>query len=145
MRCLLPRSLNNEHGMVMIVAIMLMLSATLIATASILSSNTEIRISANNKDAKLVFYTAEGACQLGINWLDGVTAPPAEPHDDTGTLGNTRYCFRVEPDPRWNGALPGFSEEYQNVQFVVRACGKMANGFQKMVEMRVSKPFRFGY
>ena len=145
MRRLLPRGLDNERGMALVVALVLMLSLTLIATAAIMTSNTEIQISANNKQSKLVFYTAEGAWQLAVNWLDNRLSPPLAAQDATGELGDCQYCYRVEPDTLRNSPLAGYSADYQNLYFIVRSCGKTADGAEKEVEVRVSKPFKQGY
>jgi Tfp pilus assembly protein PilX len=76
-------TIGNEKGFVLVVALLMVAVITVIGIAATRTSETEIRISVNERDSIKDFYTAERALidmlESSTNWLKGnmVTSPAA--------------------------------------------------------------------
>ncbi len=59
------KTLKNQNGIALIVAMGLLLMVSLIGLAAVLTSDTETDISVNKKNDTKAFYTAEGGLEWG--------------------------------------------------------------------------------
>lgn len=73
--------LNNEDGVVMIAALMVLVLLTIIGIASTNISNTEIRISTHELIHQQNFYRAEGASLLALDTMEEMGNPKEEDPD----------------------------------------------------------------
>lgn len=61
--------INNEKGMVLVVAIMLVAVLVLLGTTSIMISNTDLKISGNYRSGTQAFYIADAGLEVARNQL----------------------------------------------------------------------------
>jgi len=62
--------MNNEKGMVLVLAIFMLALLSMIGLSSMMTSTTEINISANEKFSKMVYYQAESGLTLGCELIE---------------------------------------------------------------------------
>jgi len=80
-------TLKNERGVALITALILLVLLTLLGTAGIMTSTTEIRIGKNYNMGVDTFYDAEGGRARAEDWISanvGIGAPNT-PFTDYGT------------------------------------------------------------
>tara|TARA_B100000315_G_scaffold141720_1_gene130782 strand:+ start:3657 stop:4235 length:579 start_codon:yes stop_codon:yes gene_type:complete len=65
----MKKKLKDESGIALITALLFMVLLTVLGTAGIMTSSTDVKISDNFQNYQEAFYSADGAGQLGINWL----------------------------------------------------------------------------
>ena len=65
---------ENEKGVVLIIALMLLLALTIIGISSISTTSFESIISGNEMLANTAFYSAEAGIQMGLNQIPDTTA-----------------------------------------------------------------------
>ncbi len=75
----LPPIYDNEKGMVLSVALMLLAILTLIGSAAIVSTRTEVKIAGNWNAHTRTFYAAEAGLEKGIADLKALLASTSEP------------------------------------------------------------------
>jgi Tfp pilus assembly protein PilX len=71
--------LNNEDGVVIIAALMVLVLLTIVGIASTNTSNTEIKIATHELIYQMNFYQAEGATLEAMEAMDGETNPETNP------------------------------------------------------------------
>ncbi len=76
----LPPIYDNEKGMVLSVALMLLAILTLMGSAAIVSTRTGIKIAGNWKAHTKVFYAAEAGLEKGIGDLKALLASTPDPN-----------------------------------------------------------------
>ena len=69
--------LNNEEGVVIIAALMVLVLLTLVGIASTHTSNTEIKIATHELIYQRNFYAAEGATLEALDVMESLTDPDA--------------------------------------------------------------------
>lgn len=62
--------MNNEKGMVLVLAIFMLALLSMIGLSSMMTSTTEINISANEKFSKTVYYQAESGLTMGCEIIE---------------------------------------------------------------------------
>jgi hypothetical protein len=71
--------LNNEDGVVIIAALMVLVLLTIVGIASTNISNTETKIATHELVYQMNFYQAEGATLEAMEAMDGVINPETDP------------------------------------------------------------------
>ena len=122
--------LNNEEGVVIIAALMVLGLLTLVGIASTHTSNTEIKIAGHELIYQQNFYRAEGATLEAIRDMDGIDNPETDPPN---YLWLDKDTFDKETTPYdkdfWHGNMTGadvdpeqfsgFSDSRFDTRFVV--------------------------
>jgi hypothetical protein len=72
--------MGNERGVALVVAVLVMITATFLGIAAVMTSDIEVRISGNQRVSEGAFYAADGGVDDGLAWLisNGGPTPPAE-------------------------------------------------------------------
>ncbi|MDH3976017.1 MAG: hypothetical protein OEV42_17215 [Deltaproteobacteria bacterium] len=98
------KHLKNQSGFALISSLFVIIFLTLIGTVAMTTTNHENKISEKYRCKQEVFYTADGAAQIGINHLKSVyhvSHRPKAPLTDSGKSysGSIDYSYVVEPPP----------------------------------------------
>jgi PilX N-terminal len=150
-KCLYPRTLANERGAVLIVALLVLVILAILGTVASNMSITEIMSSANERRFNQTFYVAESGWQVVAPILNNIIddAPvknsttnivdlsALEP--DIKTMNGIDYDFVVTE--LGNRPAPGSGEDYAEFQYQVVAT---ADGRQQ-VRVVLNKVFKKGY
>jgi hypothetical protein len=120
--------LNNEDGVVIIAALMVLVLLTIVGIASTNTSNTEIKIAAHELIYQMNFYQAEGATLEAMEAMEGETDPETNPPnylwEDTDTFDKETMPY----DPYfWNGSKPEASA-LPDTHYVVVSEGPIETG-----------------
>jgi len=75
----LPPIYDNEKGMVLSVALLLLAILTLLGSAAIVSTRTEVQLAGNWNAHTRTFYAAEAGLEKGIGDLKALLASTSEP------------------------------------------------------------------
>jgi Tfp pilus assembly protein PilX len=69
--------MRNEKGIVLVIAVLAMITATILGIAAMMTSDIEVRMSGNQRCMDAAFYAADGGIDNGLNWLanSGATKP----------------------------------------------------------------------
>lgn len=62
--------IKNESGIALITALLIMVLITVLGTAAIMTSTTDVKIGANFRDYTKSFYAADGAVNIGAGVID---------------------------------------------------------------------------
>jgi hypothetical protein len=86
--------MQNDRGVVLVIAVLIMITATFLGIAAVRTSRIEVEMSRNQRCMEASLYAADGGIENGLSWLanSGVTKP-----DESGlpTMKETRDI----PDP----------------------------------------------
>lgn len=103
------KTLKNQSGIALIVALGILLLISLIGLAAVLTSNTETSISSNKKNDAKAFYTAEGGLEVAqgdiknaVNSIDTVVIP----RDTALTFLNDPMRLLTKYIPNFNNRFP---------------------------------------
>lgn len=102
------KNIQNQNGSVIVVVLLLLATLTIMATASLRTSVTELQIATNYTIIAMNFYAAESGIAIGPIWaMDETNYPESEWSNINfagvggGNLSNgTRYDFNVYPKTR---------------------------------------------
>ena len=61
--------IKDESGIALVVSLLLMVLLTVLGMAAIQTTTTDMKISDNFQNYQVTFYSADGAGQLGLDWL----------------------------------------------------------------------------
>jgi len=142
---------GNERGVALVVAVLVMITATFLGIAAVMTSDIEIRISGNQRCLEKAFYAADAGVERGLAWLLdlSITAPPEKTY--LPTMGKTakeidpqcisRYRitdlnYTSPPPPGWEMTL--FESHY----FRISALGNGPDNTTKEVEAMASMVFQ---
>jgi len=89
---------GNERGVALVVAVLVMITATFLGIAAVMTSDLEIRISGNQRCSEKAFYAADAAVDSGLAWLLGL-GPIAPDKSSLPTMEGTKYVFDPNHDP----------------------------------------------
>lgn len=118
----------NERGVALVVAVLVMITATFLGIAAVMTSDIEIRISGNQRCAEKAFYAADAGANRGLAWLLTTLGPVAPETSSLPTMGTTKhdldsssYCryritdvnYKALPPPGWE--LTMFEKRYYRV------------------------------
>ena len=129
--------LNNEKGVVFILALIILIVLTLIGLSAIGTSIFETKISGHERFASNAFYAAEGGLDVGINQIPDIAAY-------SGNIGpdETYRSGRItdsSPQPSINLGLalrPGYEITWEFKRYQVCATGQSFDA-RKEVEAQV--------
>ena len=86
--------MRNEKGVVLVIAVLAMITATILGIAAMMTTDIEVRMSGNQRCIDAAFYAADGGISDGLNWLANSSA--AKPDDSRlPTMNETEDT----PDP----------------------------------------------
>ena len=85
-------SMGNERGVALVVAVLVMITATFLGIAAVMTSDIEIRISGNQRCSEKAFYAADAGADRGLAWLLNLGPVPPEA-SSLPTMGTTRHDF----------------------------------------------------
>ncbi|MGH8004037.1 MAG: DUF4900 domain-containing protein, partial [Limisphaerales bacterium] len=107
------KTLKNQSGIALIVAIGLLLMVSLIGLAAVLTSDTETDISVNKKNDAKAFYTAEGGLEVAqgdireaVNSIDTIVIPR-----------DTALAFLNDPMRLLTKYIPNFNNRFPQDSF----------------------------
>ncbi len=61
--------MRNERGVVLVIAVLVMITATFLGIAAMMTSDIEVRMSGNQRSMEAALYVADGGIDNGLNWL----------------------------------------------------------------------------
>ena len=61
--------MGNERGVALVVAVLVMITATCLGIAAVMTSDIEVRMSGTQRCMETAFYAADGAIERGLSWL----------------------------------------------------------------------------
>jgi Tfp pilus assembly protein PilX len=69
--------MRDEKGVVLVIAVLIMITATLLGIAAVMTSDIEVKMSGNQRCMEAALYVADGGIDNGLNWLvgSGATKP----------------------------------------------------------------------
>jgi hypothetical protein len=69
--------MRNERGVVLVIAVLAMITVTILGIAAMMTSDIEVRMSGNQRCMDAALYAADGGIDRGLSWLvgSGVTRP----------------------------------------------------------------------
>ncbi len=69
--------MRNERGVVLVIAVLAMITVTILGIAAVMTSDIEVRMSGNQRCMDAALYAADGGIDNGLSWLvgSGVTRP----------------------------------------------------------------------
>lgn len=142
--------MGNERGVALVVAVLVMITATFLGIAAVMTSDIEVRISGNQRTLEKAFYAADAGIDDGVAWLinNVGTSPPADKdlptmlgtrHDfDPGTYSRYRITdvrYSALPPPGWE--LTMFESRYYRVNSI----GVGPTNASKEIEIIASRVF----
>jgi Tfp pilus assembly protein PilX len=90
--------MGNERGVALVVAVLVMITATFLGIAAVMTSDIEIRISGNQRCSEKAFYAADAGIDSGLAWL--LALGPAPPDSSSlPTMDKTQHVFDPQNDP----------------------------------------------
>ena len=133
----MKRSVSNEKGVALVIALIMLLVLTLIGMASVSSSVFEAKITGNDRFGTAAFYAAKGGVERGISQLPSVTAYSDTIGDETYRSG--RMSDGGPRDLQYVGAMgrPGYDVNWEFRRYQVNATGQ-SFGALKEIEVQVS-------
>lgn len=111
------KTLQNQKGIALLVAIGILLMVSLIGLAAVLTSNTETSISVNNKNDAQAFYSAEGG-------IDAAQADMKSALNGIGTYvidRDTAISFLANPMRLLTKYIPNFNNRFPQDSFKAAA------------------------
>jgi hypothetical protein len=117
----------NERGVALVVAVLVMITATFLGIAAVMTSDIETRISGNHRVMEKAFYGADAGADRGLAWLInlGPTVPDKSSLPTMSTTihshdshTNSRYRitdvnYKSLPPPGWDLTL--FEKRYYRI------------------------------
>jgi hypothetical protein len=142
--------MGNERGVALVVAVLVMITATFLGIAAVMTSNIEVRISGNQRISEKAFYAADAGIDNGLAWLvnNVGTTPPADA--ELPTMDETKYDFdpgyynryritdlqaTAPPPPGWEMTM--FERRYYRVNSI----GRGPANASKEIEVIASRVF----
>lgn len=130
--------LENQKGVALVVALIMLLVLTFLGISSISSSVFESKISGNERWGSTAFYAAAGGVDVGISRIPDITAY-------SGTIGSDesyRSGRLIDSSPQPQKSLgmmlrPGFETTWEFKRFQINATGEIF-GARKEIEVQVS-------
>lgn len=130
--------LENQKGVALVVALIMLLILTFLGISSISSSVFESKISGNERWGSTAFYAAAGGVDVGISRIPDITAY-------SGTIGSDesyRSGRLTDSSPQPQKSLgvmlrPGWGPPWEFKRFQINATGEIF-GAKKEIEVQVS-------
>jgi Tfp pilus assembly protein PilX len=143
--------LANQRGVALVVAVLIMITATFLGIAAVMTSDIEIRISGNQRCLEKAFYAADAGAERGLAWLldQSVAAPPeksalptmAKTAKEIDPESHSLYRitdlnYTAPPPPGWELTL--FESHYYRID----SLGNGPDNTTKEVEVMASMVFQ---
>ena len=137
--------LENQKGVALVVALLMLLVLTFLGMSSISSTVFEAKISGNERIGSAAFYATSAGVEVGIGRIPDITAY-------SGTIGSDesyRSGKLIDPSPQLQKSLgvmlrPGFETTWEFKRFQINATGEIF-GAKKEIEVQVSMgPYNAG-
>jgi Tfp pilus assembly protein PilX len=90
--------LRDERGVALVVAVLVMITATFLGIAAVMTSDIEIRISGNQRCSEKAFYAADSGVDRGLAWLLSLGPTPPD-KSSLPTMEGTKHVFDPNHDP----------------------------------------------
>ncbi len=90
--------MGNERGVALVVAVLVMITATFLGIAAVMTSDIEMRISGNQRCSEKAFYAADAGIDMGLAWLLNLGPTPPD-KSSLPTMDGTKYIFDPLNDP----------------------------------------------
>ncbi len=131
--------LENEKGVALVVALIMLLVLTLVGIASISSSVYEAKIAGNDRFGTAAFYAAKGGVERGIAQLPVLTSYSGSIGDETYRSGPIKVESPQDLELKLLGpmARPGYDVNWEFRRYQVSATGQ-SFGAVKEIEVQVS-------
>ena len=150
---------NDERGFVLVIALIVLLVATVVGIFAIQNTSIDTKISGNERIATLLFNAADAGADAAVGWFKAntseggsklslsttPTAPVGAYWGSDLTLGsNMSYNFKIDPLVKsshppvgWDPAL------YRRYYYLVSARGNASGAAgSKEIRMEISRVFR---
>jgi Tfp pilus assembly protein PilX len=130
--------MREERGIALVVALLLLLTLTLIGISAISSSVFETQISGNERAGNAAFYAGEGGVQVGVNRVPQIA--PYSGEVDSEARYRSGHRSSSGPQPLLNLGVtsrPGYEAAWQFKRFQVNASGE-SSGAAKEIEVQLS-------
>ncbi len=152
-------SATNERGFVLVIALIVLLVATIVGVFAIQNTAIDTRISGNERIATLLFNAADAGGDAGVSWFKANTseggtklslsspasAPVGVYFGTDLILGtNMSYNFKIDPLTKSSHPPAGWDPDlYRRYFYLVSSHGKAAGAAgTKEVRMEVSRVFQ---
>jgi len=129
---------EDQKGVALIIALIMLLVLTLIGMSSISSTFFESKISGNERFGSAAFYVASGGVEVGISRLPDITAYSGSIGSDESYRSGS--VTASSPQPSKNLGLmykPGYEGLWEFKRFQINATGQ-SFGARKEIEIQVS-------
>ena len=141
-------TLNNENGVVLVGAILILVLLTIVGVVSTNVSNTEIKTAFNEIVYQQNLYRAEGATIEAVELLDDIadpkTTPPAWLEPDLDEITNANIYDTAFWQSGLSGTVPQASSFLDDTNFVVVSDGIVAGSSLGMGSSKVHAYSVFG-
>jgi Tfp pilus assembly protein PilX len=129
--------IDNEKGVALVVALIMLIVLTLVGLSSIGTSIFETKISGHERFANNAFYAAEGGLEVGINRIPDLTAYSGNIGPDETYRSGRMTDSSAQPSVNLGLILrPGYETTWEFRRFQVAATGE-SFGARKEVEAQV--------
>jgi hypothetical protein len=129
--------LNNQRGVALVIALIMLIVLTLIGLSSIGTSIFETKISGNERFSSSAFYAAEGGLEDGINRIPDLTAYSGNIGPDVTYRSGRITDSSAQPSKNLGLALkPGYDPTWEFKRFQVCATGE-SFGARKEIEVQI--------
>ena len=150
---------NDERGFVLVIALIVLLVATVVGIFAIQNTSIDTKISGNERIATLLFNAADAGGDAGVSWfkantseggarlMTGTTpvAPVGAYFGTDLTLGaNMSYNFKIDPLAKSSHPPAGWDPAlYRRYYYLVSARGNASGAAgTKEIRMEISRVFR---
>ncbi len=157
--------ISEEKGAAMVISLMVLVILSLLGSAAIITTTTQVQIAANQKQSKIAFYAAESGWQRTAQWLDRqvsiITTDMTDQEIAEDLIcGNDPECVSTETsvpvssDDDINfsakityngwGNAPGYSTDFKRFNYKIESTGRGHNNASSRVTVNVEKVFYNG-
>lgn len=101
--------IENNRGSAIVIALLILVTLTIIGVAATNTSIFESRIIGNEHRYQIDFYVAESGWKDGAMWLDGAAGPPGLVNPNTDNIvknwGDPAFVLAADPSPSMQDAV----------------------------------------
>jgi len=130
--------LENQKGVALVIALIMLIVLTFLGIASISSSVFETKMSGNERFGSASFYVASGGVEVGISRLPDITAYSGSIGSDESYRSGRLTDSSSQPQKSLGLMLkPGYETIWEFRRFQVNAVGESFDA-KKEIEVQVS-------
>jgi len=157
----------DERGFVLVIALIVLLVATVVGIFAIQNTAIDTRIAGNERIATVMFNAADSGAAAGVTWFssnhDHITTPPFKSflQNDLPLSGGGAYNFNIEPEyiygnteivtspppPGWEAGAPGNANQakYWTYHYIISGRGSAQGAAgNRVVEVGASLIYQEG-